>query len=74
MKIRKSFVANSSSSSFIITDHNHPAVRKLISEGRIEEGDTSIEDEWDNEIWGWCWKEENNFEWDEFLRQTDFNG
>ena len=73
MKIKADFITNSSSSSFVIFNHNHLAVKQLIEEGRIKEGDKYIEDEYDdNEIWDWCY--DNGYDWEEFLEQISFDG
>lgn len=72
MKKRSSFVANSSSSSFIITDPSHEGALKMLEEGLIDNMDDEFSDTYDNETWNWC--SDNEFEWDEFLEQTYFNG
>ena len=72
MKKRNSFVANSSSSSFIITDPSHEGALKMLEEGFIDNFDDEFTDGDDNETWNWC--SVNGFDWDEFLEQTRFDG
>lgn len=80
MKIRLGFVSNSSSSSFVVTDHSHPAIEQM--KLAIENGLTDfyfspdfqkVHDNGDNDVWHWC----SSNGWDcgeDFLCQYSFSG
>lgn len=83
MKIRNGFVSNSSSSSFTITNADHPAMHFLIAMEVV--GDYivwihhgEVEDTNDNGTWNMIWKynelTDQDVDYTEFLRQTNFNG
>ena len=85
MKTRTGFVSNSSSSSFVVTDREHPGWHFLLAMQEsdnydywLDESDGTVEDSSDNGTWA-AINEFNDiggteYEWTEFLEQTDFNG
>jgi len=83
VKTRTGFVSNSSSSSFTITDREHPAFYYLMAMQADEncnftiEGDEVI-DLCDNATWEAIWDfnqvVNQDYEYTEFLTQTSFNG
>jgi len=83
MKIRSGFVSNSSSSSFVVTDKEHPAWHFLLGvsvsddTGFIIDGD-EVHDIDDNGTWEAIWQFNalvgHDYDYTEFLTQTSFSG
>lgn len=75
MKLRSGFVSNSSSSSFIITDPDHPGLDILEAHPQrveVDREEGEVHDNWDNATW--LILQEADYEWTDFLEQSSFNG
>jgi hypothetical protein len=79
VKVRCGFVSNSSSSSFLVTNKNHPGYIKMLYAYQLDPDnceftveDDEVHDVYDNGTWDFLGK--HDIDWTEFLEQTSFNG